>query len=178
MDPSIYVSTTLDTPRTLVLRHTRVGPPAPQKQWLNGAEHIVALTSCASYPSHSSRPWQLTRLAFCHGALDRTVAGVNSRDELCVSGWVWKGGVERKTIGQGVKCLPFTLFLRWRVSRCWRRSGSWRSSHLGVIMLSRSLGSEEEAHDTPNLSAEPLPSWRTLHWWVDDLTCVSPSAPH
>lgn len=73
MDPSIYVLTTLDTSHTLILRRTRARPPAPQKKQLNGPEHIVALTSCASYPSEL-QPWQLSLLAFCHGALDCTVA--------------------------------------------------------------------------------------------------------
>lgn len=33
-------------------------------------------------------------------------------------------------------------------------------------------------HNTHNLSAEPLTSQRTLHRWVHDLTCVSPSLQH
>lgn len=55
--------------------HSHTHSPSAQKEQLNGAEHIVALTFCASYPSQSSKPWQLTLLAFCHGALACTVAG-------------------------------------------------------------------------------------------------------
>lgn len=94
---------------TLILRYTyththaqaptHIHSPSTQREQLNGPEHIVALTFCASYPSQSSKPWQLTLLAFCHGALACTVAG----------GGRQRGGEQNDK----KKIFSSTLFLKW-----------------------------------------------------------------